>query len=40
MIFCLVRIGICHPNHERALIPKSIIAPDKSELETCSPEAK
>ena len=34
-----MRIGSCQPIHDLALIPSSIIAPDKSELEICSPEA-
>ena len=34
-----VIIGICQPNHDLALSPKSIIAPVKREQETCSPEA-
>ena len=34
-----VTIGICQPNHDLALTPKSISVPDKSEHETCSPDA-
>ena len=33
-----VTIGICQPNQDLALTPRSITAPDKSEHEACSPE--